>query len=135
MSSNSILPGSPEDWIRYAKADLALARVPLPQGGLYELLCFHAQQAAEKGLKAVLVRYRVEFPKTHILERLVDLLPAEIARTPELYQAARLSIYATVSRYPGDIESVDEEEYREAVRLAEAVVAWAESIIAAPSNP
>ena len=118
MQSNSILPGSPEDWIRYARADLALARVPLPQGGLYELLCFHAQQAAEKGLKAVLVCYSVEFPKTHILERLVDLLPVEVARTPELYQASRLSIYATVSRYPGEIESVDEGEYREAVRLA-----------------
>jgi HEPN domain len=39
-------PGPSLDWLRYARADLALARVPLPQGGLYELLCFHAQQAA-----------------------------------------------------------------------------------------
>jgi hypothetical protein len=28
-------PGSPEDWMRYAKADLALARVPLAKGGMY----------------------------------------------------------------------------------------------------
>ena len=38
-------------------------------------------------------------------------------------------IYAVISRYPGDFESVDEEEYLEAVRLAEAVVHWAERII------
>ena len=49
MPPDSISPGSSADWLRYAKADLALAQVPLPAGGLYELLCFHAQQAAEKG--------------------------------------------------------------------------------------
>ena len=56
MPPDPISPGSSEDWLRYAKADLALAQVPLPAGGLYELLCFHAQQAAEKSLKAVLMR-------------------------------------------------------------------------------
>jgi len=72
------------------------------------------------------------FPKTHIIERLIDLLPEDVSKIPELSQSAKLSIYATVSRYPGDVsESVDEEEYREAVRLAEAVVQWAESILPA----
>ena len=53
MPPDSFVPGSPADWIRYAKADLALARVPLPADGLYELLCFHAQQAAEKKCRVV----------------------------------------------------------------------------------
>lgn len=56
-------PGSPSDWLRYAEADLAFARIPLPEGGLYELLCFHAQQAAEKSVKAVLVKFGVPVPK------------------------------------------------------------------------
>ena len=48
MSPPPRRPGSSADWLRYARADLALARVRLPQDGLYELLCFHAQQAAGK---------------------------------------------------------------------------------------
>jgi len=46
----------PRRWLENARADLALARSPLPLGGLYEHLCFHAQQAAEKSLKAVQTR-------------------------------------------------------------------------------
>ncbi|MBP7829731.1 MAG: HEPN domain-containing protein [Kiritimatiellae bacterium] len=48
------VPGSAADWLRHAKADLALARVPLPEEGLYLSLCFHAHQAAKKAIKAVL---------------------------------------------------------------------------------
>ena len=129
MPCDPIPPGSSADWIRYARADLALARAPLPEGGLYELLCFHAQQAAEKSVKAVLVHRGVEFPKTHILESLVDLLPRDIARTPDPVHSARLTVYATISRYPGAVEPVDEEEYCEALHLAQAVVAWAEGIL------
>jgi HEPN domain-containing protein len=46
--------GSAFDWPARAKGDLALARIALPEGGFYEDLCFHAQQTAEKALKAVL---------------------------------------------------------------------------------
>jgi HEPN domain-containing protein len=55
MSQSRPEPGSAADWLRYARADLVLARGPLPEGGLYALLCFHAQQVAEKSLKAVLM--------------------------------------------------------------------------------
>jgi len=92
------MPGSSGDWLRYAKADLALARVPLPQGGLYELLCFHAQHAAEKSVKAVLLHYGIEPPRTHNLERLIDLLPTCIARTTVLSQSARLTVYGPAAR-------------------------------------
>ena len=94
---------------------------------------WHAQQAAEKSIKAVLVNRGIAFPKIHIIERLIDLLPEDVSKIPELSQSAKLSVYATVSRYPGDVsESVDEEEYQEAVRLAQTVVLWAESILPAP---
>lgn len=52
------MPGSPDDWLRRARSDLALAKVPLPEGALYEDLCFHAQQAAEKAIKAVYRTYK-----------------------------------------------------------------------------
>lgn len=70
-------------WMRRAQADLAFARIPLPEGGLYEQLCFHAQQAVEKSLKALLVQARVDFPNTHNLQRLIDLLPPEIPADPD----------------------------------------------------
>jgi len=123
-------PDASPDWMRYARGDLALAQVSLPEDSFYEFLCFHAQQAAEKSLKAVLIHKGILFPKTHIIERLVDLLPEDISKIPELSEAAKLSVYATASRYPGDIsEPVTAEEYREAITLAEAVVQWAETVL------
>lgn len=121
--------GSPGDWLHYARADLAIARVPLPEGALWQLLCFHAQQVAEKSIKAVLVHSGVDFPTTHAIERLIDLLPANIVRTAELSEAAILTVYATITRYPGDLAEVTEADYQQAVRLAEVAVSWAEDII------
>ena len=121
--------GSPADWLRYARSDLELARVTRPDEVLFEGLCFHAQQAAEKALKAVLIAKGVPPPKTHNIRTLLDLLPQELVAPQEIEDAASLTDYAVTSRYPGDFESVDEEEYKEAVRLAETVVIWAERII------
>ena len=122
-------PGSPADWLRHAYSDLALAgTMPLPQI-LLEQLCFHAQQAAEKALKAILVAYGLSVPRTHNLRTLFDLLPADVPVPPEIQDAAGLSDYAVASRYPGVSEPVEAEEYREAVDLAEAVVYWAEHVI------
>jgi len=122
-------PGSPADWLRHAYSDLALAGVtPLPQV-LLEQLCFHAQQAAEKALKAILVACNVAVPRTHNLRTLFDLLPVDVLVPSDVQMAAGLSDYAVASRYPGVSESVEVEEYREAVDLAEAVVYWAEWVI------
>lgn len=123
-------PGSPADWLRHAKADLALAQVPLPVGGLFNTLCFHAQQAAEKSVKAVLIACGIEPPKVHSLTRLVDLLPAGKRTDKCLLAASDLTTYATTFRYPGDDDDdVSEEEYRAALNIAQQVVAWAEIAI------
>lgn len=123
-------PGSPRDWLRHAEADIALARVELPEGSFYEYLCFHAQQAAEKSLKAVLTHIGVEFPKTHDLERLVDLLPPPAPPSAVLAAAVSLTDYAVLTRYPRSLhEPVDGDECRAAVLAAEAVLAWAEGEI------
>ena len=121
--------GSPTDWLRYAYSDLELARVDRPPKVLFEGLCFHAQQAAEKALKAVLIAKGVPAPKTHNIRTLLDFLPEHIIPPQEVEDAASLTDYAVISRYPGDFESVDEEEYKETVRLAENVVLRAERII------
>lgn len=124
-------PGSPEDWLRYANSDLAVARLSAVQGVLWETLCFHAQQAAEKAIKAVLLHHRIEFPRTHSIERLVRLLPSQVERTPELLSANKLTPYGTVLRCPDEAVTVSEQDYREALDSAEAVFVWAESIVRA----
>lgn len=129
MPHEGHFPGSPADWLRYARSDLELARVVRPDEVLFEGLCFHAQQAAEKALKAVLIAKGVPPPKTHNIRTLLDLLPQEVIAPQEIEDAVSLTDYAVTSRYPGDFESVDEEEYKETVRLAENVVLWAEKII------
>ena len=119
-------PGSAADWMRHARSDLALAGVTAPPEVLTETLCFHAQQAAEKGLKAVLVAHGHPAPRIHNIRTLIELLPARLAPPPLLNEAAALSVYAVLTRYPADVEPITEEEYQEAIALAEAVVEWAE---------
>ena len=129
MPPETSAPGSPGDWLRHAYSDLALASiVPVPQI-LLEQLCFHAQQAAEKALKAILVAYEVALPRTHNLRTLFDRLPADVPVPSDILEAAGLSDYAVSSRYPGTSEPVENDEYREAISLAEAVVYWAERVI------
>ena len=51
-------------WISYAEEDLSLARFALEMPGSrpYRLIAFHAQQCAEKYLKAYLVYHDIDFP-------------------------------------------------------------------------
>ena len=124
------IPGSAADWMARAKSDLAIAKMPLPEGALYEDLCFHAQQAAEKALKAVYQHHEWEFQYTHDLNKLMTGLEQQGIAVPErIIEADVLTRYAWESRYPYLGEPVTEEEYREAVRLAETVVIWAERLI------
>jgi len=103
--------------------------VKRPPKVLFEGLCFHAQQAVEKALKAVLIAKGVPPTKTHNIRTLLDLLPPDVVPPEEVEDAAGLTDYAVISRYPGDFESIDEKEYKETVQLAETVVFWAERII------
>lgn len=117
-------PTKAAEWIRRARSNLARARKhPGDPDVLYEDLCFDAQQAVEKALKAVLVARQVEFPKTHSIGELMVLLDASGQGVPpDLREAAGLTEYAVASRYPGPVEPVDEPEHRWAIALAERVV-------------
>jgi len=130
MPQDRPVPGSAKDWLARAEGDLALARVPLPEGAFYEDLCFHAQQAAEKALKAVYQHYNRTFRYTHDLDELIIGLQDEgIDMPPEVADAVLLTSFAWEARYPGLSEPVTIEEYREALRQAEFVVSWAVKVI------
>lgn len=69
-----------------------------------ETTLFHAQQALEKGLKALLVRAGIIFPRTHDLLELRDLAVANGIVVPVSRDLlARLAPYAVEFRYLGVI--------------------------------
>ena len=85
------------EWLAKADVDLSAARVLLDTGAHADAVAFHAQQAAEKALKAFLVWNQVEFPKTHDIKRLLVLcrsVDAELAhlRPPVRRVAARTHV-------------------------------------------
>ena len=122
--------GSALDWLARAKGSLLMAKQVKPEGAFFEDYCFQAQQAAEKALKAVCQHVGHVFRYTHDLEELGTELEAQGIPVPEsVRDAVILTKYAYETRYPGPYEPVTEEECEQAIRLAESVVIWAESIL------
>jgi HEPN domain-containing protein len=122
----------PLQWLEAARSDLAIASIELPLGGMYEQLCFHAQQAAEKSLKAVLLRMGVSFPFTHNLQLLLDLLPSSVKLPDEVRDVVELNAYAVLTRYPGEMEAVTKTDYSRALQIARSTFEWAENTLQTP---
>jgi len=60
------VPGSPPEWLSHAKSDLRLAQIASRDKFVRnEQACFHAQQAGEKAIKAVLLSRKIDFPLIH----------------------------------------------------------------------
>ena len=99
-------------WIVSAENDLTTGYAALAASmPSYETVSFHAQQGAEKALKALLVRHQVEFAKTHDIAALLALaerVAPGIAGT--LAPAEVLSARAVESRYPSRGEAIGREE-------------------------
>lgn len=107
-------------WLNYAEEDLGLARhaMTLATGVPYRLVAYHAQQCAEKCLKAYLVHNRIDFPYTHNISRLLELCGEGAYWVESLLDAEELSFYAVTTRYPGEEEEVTREEALRAIDLA-----------------
>ena len=110
-----------QQWLDKAQKDLAAAEVLLKEEFEdYESVGFHAQQAAEKFIKAFLVRHQIEFPKSHDVALLRQLVARVDSRLSEKLAAAdALTPYGVEFRYPGDLPSVSRDDGEKAIRLAE----------------
>ncbi|HEV8712511.1 MAG TPA: HEPN domain-containing protein [Candidatus Binatia bacterium] len=111
-----------QSWLRKAEGDLRAAErlLEVPQED-YFAAAFHAQQAAEKFLKALLVRLQIPFPKTHDIEQLLQLAtPSDPSLEEELTSATILTPYGIEFRYPGE-EIADLETAQQAVDEAKQV--------------
>ena len=115
-------------WLQRARSDLQLGRAALrAKGVMPEDACFHAQQCAEKALKALLLHREIAFPKTHTIEVLLDLLKTSGLTIPEgVDEALELSDYAVQTRYPGEWEPLTKAEAQHALERAALVLAWVE---------
>ncbi len=111
----------PVEWARYAEEDwnvaASLMRRKHPPS---TAICFHAQQSAEKYLKALLLASKVNFPKTHDLAALNSLCEQHGILTgfsPQLLTL--LTDHAVAARYPGQEPTL--EEARQSLEIAKSV--------------
>ena len=94
-------------WLGNAETDLELVRDIAER--YPSRACFHAQQAAEMALKAALIAFADDHPRTHVGDQLVQELQA-LGETipPEVVAAAnRLDLFYTGSRYPDALGGAD----------------------------
>lgn len=112
-------------WLLKAENDLKTARTMLTTDPpVTDVVCFHAQQCAEKALKAFLVLAEIHIEKTHYLPRLVELCSNVDPSFQQLEDtAAELTDYAVAGRYPDEWREIPVGEAREATRKAENVMA------------
>lgn len=115
--------GSAGDWLARAEEDLLVSTLLLPHC-LYNAVGWHAQQAVEKGLKAVLVNRGVAPPKMHDLVILRARCCDIGVPVPDAWIAPcrELTPMATVTRYPG-WGHVDKEQAQQFVAEASMMLA------------
>lgn len=111
------------EWLSKAEADLTAAEIlAAAETHDYFTCAFHCQQAAEKLLKAYLVRHQIEFRKTHDLDQLLALASqAEPALQEELASCEWLTPFGVEFRYPGDQPEVDRTTAQNALAEAKRV--------------
>jgi HEPN domain-containing protein len=107
-------------WLATARGDLQAARVLL-NSGQHNLAAFHAQQAAEKGLKAVLAEAGRLFRGHACVDLLAELRSDGVAIPADLDSIARrLDLHYIQSRYPNGLGG-DPTHYYDAGIAAEAL--------------
>ena len=106
-----------------AEEDFNAAKSLITYGAAFlSTVCFHSQQAAEKYLKAFLTYHQIEFPKTHDIGELLDLVArADNKLSESLRDVIVLTNYGVDVRYPGDSPDVTSNTAQQAIDMAEKV--------------
>ncbi|MHB1442686.1 MAG: HEPN domain-containing protein [Candidatus Humimicrobiaceae bacterium] len=89
-------------WLGKAGRDLEVAKRELSLTQPFtDIICFHAQQAAEKIMKAYLIHLGIEFSKTHDIEDLViQAGKKDLSILQFKDKGSELTAFAVESRYP-----------------------------------
>ena len=123
-------------WLRYAEYDLRMAELAL-EHGIYVHAAYHAQQAAEKYLKAYLIEHERPYPRTHDIKILIKKCAEIDKEIEELLTEGvdKLTIYATESRYPEADQEITKEEAEEAIKKAKTVQKLITQKLQTKNNP
>jgi len=115
--------------LKKAANDLVAASATLSTGQALDTVCFHAQQAVEKSLKAILALHGIEYPWWHDLGELLELVrPLASELIPFEDQMFRMTPYAVEARYDEEFEpSLD--EAGEALEVAKEIHRLSSNII------
>ena len=104
-------------WVEKADDDFKMANHAFTMGAdcPFTSLCFHVQQCVGKYIKTLLVFHEIDFPMTHDIGRLIQLLPAHINLPIDVFMQELLANYAVAARYPGDDEPISMTEAQQAL--------------------
>lgn len=118
-------------WVGKADDDFKMANHAFTMGAdcPFASLCFHVQQCVEKYIKTLLVLHEIDFPMTHDIGRLIQLLPVDISLPIDVSTQELLANYAVTARYPGDDEPVTMAEARRALSVMRKVRKVVRSIL------
>ena len=121
------MPADASNWLQFARDDLAAARTLMADTEIpSRIACFHAQQAAEKALKALLVASSIPFTKTHDLVVLAGLQNDAVSEELALVDLLLLHPWVAEARYPGDLPDASDHEAAEVVATAASIFDIAE---------
>ena len=120
------------EWLSKAERDLELAKHSL-ELGYYDFASFHAQQCAEKALKAFLVARGEPIRRTHDIGELIILCSEADSDFMKLFDkdVDLLTAYAVEARYP-TLHEPDREEAENAIKLAEFTLEFVKRKITSP---
>lgn len=89
-----------EQWLRFVTDDLRSGEVLLREG-IFNMVCFHSQQAVEKTLKAFLRHHAQNIPFIHILEELCErCMEIDPSFAQFMDDCIALDIFYQPTRYP-----------------------------------
>ena len=120
-------------WLLRASEDLRAGRHDLTASPpLLNDVAFHAQQCAEKAMKAYLVHREQPFRKTHNLTELGGAVARLEPSLADLMRSASLMTeFAWRFRYPGELATVSQEDAMRALDTAESVLVAVVSVLQA----
>ena len=119
-----------EVWLKSAEEDLDVCERAMQPPLLLSTSCFHAQQAAEKALKAYLISLGEErAPRTHDLEELAARIRKSGGAAPPADRVVALNVFTPGVRYPDGLDATEYEAHK-ALELAREVVAFVRGSVA-----
>lgn len=127
-----------KEWYDLAIMDLGVAKhlestyYPKP----VEIICYHCQQAAEKGIKALIMYYGAEggMPKLHDLSFLLNQIKNKVNIEDRYYDYAdTLTPYGVSIRYPNEL-FLEERHAKKAIQYADEIIQWVDGIVKQSEN-